>query len=94
MTVEHAQKLMQQYQGLLSQKEIVITDIDPDKHEDRLLALETALRGKTVENYFSIVRGLFQAMDAETDKEKSISLHDLIGMIMAIGERNLGIDWN
>lgn len=94
MTAEHAQKLMQQYQDILSQGEIVISDIDPDKSEDRLMALETALRGKTVEEYFEIVGGLFRAHDAETDLEKRNSLHDLTCMIMSIGERNLGIDWS
>ena len=94
MATEHAEKLIQQYQNLLSQKDIVILNINPNSDEDRVLALETALRGKTVDEYFSIVDGLFEEAYAETDKEKKNSLNDLARVIMGIGELKLGIDWS
>jgi hypothetical protein len=94
MSVEKAQKLISEYQSLLSQGRIVIADINPNNHGDRSLALETALRGKTQDDYRSIVDGLFEAQDAEKDRARRSSLLDLTTSVMRIGERTLGIDWS
>jgi hypothetical protein len=90
---ENAEKLVQQCHNLLSQPEIVIPNIDKNNPEDQILALQVALRGKTTEEYESIVDGLFERAHLEEDEELKAELNELIGHIMAIGEDRLGIDW-
>lgn len=97
MSTEHATKIIQKYQDLLSQKNVVITDINPSNFEDRSLVLEATLRGKTVDEYFQIVDGLFKQMDCVKngkDKTKWNHLHEIVSEVMSIGERVLGIDWS
>ncbi|MDP3917727.1 MAG: hypothetical protein Q8Q30_00950 [Candidatus Woesebacteria bacterium] len=100
MSTEHATKIIQKYQDLLSQKNIVITDINPSNLEDRSLVLEATLRGKTVDEYFQIVDGIFtqmnQVKDGKDEKNKTEwnRLHEIVSKVMSIGERVLGIDWS
>ncbi len=82
MTVEAAHELIARQNDILTKREFLITDIDPEKHQDRILALQLALRGKTVKEYFDIVDGLFEINSGIVDQ------------VMDIGEQELGIDWN
>ena len=91
-----AQEVLTQYNQLLFQPDMVLTvpALDHTKPEDQWLAVELSMRGRTREEYFSIVDGLFIAHDSETDKAKKGALTDLTSQIMSLGERNLGIDWS
>ncbi len=82
MTVGAAHELIARQNDILTKREFLITDIDPEKHQDRILALQLALRGKTVKEYFDIVDGLFEINSGIVDQ------------VMDIGEQELGIDWN
>lgn len=79
---------------ILKKKEVVITGLDESRPEDQALALRASLRGKTVDEYFSIVNDLFAAYDATNDKKEKERLHNLSSAVMATGEDTLGIDWS
>jgi hypothetical protein len=89
-----SQKLVKIYERLLAQKEIVISDLNPEVYGDKSLILQIALRGKTVDEFYYIVNGLFTASELEEDQIRRDALGALSSEIMSIGERNLGIDWS
>ncbi len=90
-----AQQFLLQVQGLSSKPEMHITDLNLEERGDLRLALMGALRGKTVEEYFDIVGGLFEAYDkAEGNRQEQVRLHTLSSTVMAIGVDVLGIDWS
>ena len=79
MSKENAEALIKSYEDLLRDSNIVIANIDLNNPEDRTLALEVALRGKSEDEYFSIVRGIFQQADKENNKNKKDELNKLAG---------------
>ena len=86
-------KFWNEYSHVIKQDTLTVENLDMGKREDRHIALEVILRGKTEEEYWGIVDSLFVAFDqAKTDEEKDQIL-ELQGMIMGIGETNRGIDW-
>jgi hypothetical protein len=92
--VGNAEKLLTTFQELFTRTDVTVSKLDPQKTDDHWLALEIAMRGKTTEEYFSIVDGIFSAHEAEKNKEKKNALSDLASHVMSLGERNLGIDWS
>lgn len=90
-----AQGFLSQVDGLASKPEIHVTNLNLQDRGDLRLALTSLLRGKTVEEYFNIVGGLFEAHDkAKGNRVEQDKLHTLRSIIMGIGEDVLGIDWN
>jgi hypothetical protein len=79
---------------IFQKKEVVVSGIDENNPDDRVLALQVSLRGKTEDEYVSIVHDLFAEAVATEDPAEKDRLNDLAGDIMSIGELNLGIDWS
>lgn len=94
MGSERTNEFLNRLDIILRRKEVVITDIDENKPEDQALALRVSLRGKTVDEYFSIVKDLFKAYDETKDEKEKERLHILASAVMATGEDTLGIDWS
>lgn len=90
-----AQGFLSQMEGLASKPEVHVTNLNLEDRGDLRLALTTLLRGKSVDDYFLIVGGLFEAYDkAKGNRTEQDRLHTLSSTIMAIGEDDLGIDWS
>ena len=90
-----AQGFLSQVDGLASKPEVHVTNLNLENRGDLRLALTSLLRGKTEEEYFNIVAGLFDAYDkAEGNRTEQDKLHTLSSTIMSIGEHDLGIDWS
>lgn len=77
-----------EFNQILGQDEITIQNLDTSKYEDRKIALQIILRGKTVNEYFGIVDGLLTATHEAETKEEKYSLYELTSMVMSIGESN------
>ena len=92
--VGSAQDFLSQLEDLSKKTEINISNIDIGKKEDRRLLLQVLLRGKTEDEYFSIVNGLFKAHDEAQGEGEKERLLNLATDIMALGEENLRIDWH
>ena len=90
-----AEQFLSQLREFSSNPEVHITNLNVENREDLILASMAALRGKTVEEYFDIVGGLFEAFDqAEGNTAEQDRLFSLSNMVMTIGEGVLGIDWS
>ena len=81
--------------GFSSKPEVHVTGLNLEDSGDLRLALMVVLRGKTVDEYFEIVGGLFEAYDkSEGNRAEQDRLHTFCSTVMAIGEDVLGIDWS
>jgi len=90
-----AQQFLSQVEGFSAKPEVHLTGLNLDDRGDLRLALMTALRGKSVKEYFNIVGGLFEAYDkADGNRAEQDRLCTLRSTVMAIGEDVLGIDWS
>ncbi|KKS95672.1 MAG: hypothetical protein UV71_C0004G0012 [Microgenomates group bacterium GW2011_GWC1_43_13] len=94
MSKEGTNEFLSRLNGIFQKKEIVITDLDESKPDDQALALRVSLRGKTEDEYFSIVGDLHAAYDATSDEKEKERLTILASAVMAAGEDTLGIDWS
>jgi CRISPR/Cas system-associated protein Cas5 (RAMP superfamily) len=89
-----ANKLMSEMNEAHSKTDISVTNLDFNKYEDQKIVLQILLRGKTEDEYFSIVDGLFTGYDNTKDKKEKDKLHNLASQVMSVGGENLGIDWS
>jgi hypothetical protein len=90
-----AQQFLSQVEGFSLKPELHVTDLNLENRGDLRLALIALLRGKTEDDYFLIVRGLFDAYDkAEGNRAEQDKLHTLSSTVMDIGGEVLGIDWS
>ena len=94
MSLEGTNRFLATLDEIFHKKEVVVSDIDESKPDDRALVLQASLRGKTIDEYCSIVDDLFAEADATKDSTERDRLWGLAGEIMSIGEMNLGIDWS
>jgi len=94
MGKEGTKRFLSKLNEIFQKKEVVVIGIDENNPDDRALALQASLRGKSPDEYRTIVHDLFVAADNTKDKAEKDRLSDLAGDIMTIGEVNLGIDWS
>ncbi|HUC94935.1 MAG TPA: hypothetical protein VMR19_02970 [Candidatus Saccharimonadales bacterium] len=94
MSKEGTNRFLATLNEIFQKKEVVVSGIDESNPDDRALALQVSLRGKTEDEYVSIVNDLFAEADATENSAEKDRLNDLAGDIMSIGELNLGIDWS
>lgn len=94
--IKGAQEFVDQYNELLSSKELKIS-IDASKHEDVILATLSLLRGKTEDEHHILFRGLCLLIDKTAGDDKE-DLRTFLGEIQQnvfiLGETVAGVDWH
>ncbi len=87
-------KFISEVEDTIEKHEIHITDLKSKNRTDLWYAVAFVLRGKTKEEYASIVNGLFKERDEWPEEGKMWKKYDgLVRTVVEIGESAMGFRW-